>query len=319
MFHGWCQGLQDNGVEVVPFDLANRLVYYGNAAIFDDDLTRVVKKLTVPEAHTAVTDDLFGCLYQVDPDVVFVVHGANVDWSMLAEIRCPVVLILTECPYENENQLVMADAARPQLILVNDITDASVFKSVAPTFYVPHSYDPKVHYRGTPSTDCVFVGTGFPNRVDFMGRVDWSGIDLSLGGMWGEANGTNLARFVVHDNANECVDNKVTADLYRSARTSFNISRADVHGEHSTADGWAMGPREVELAACGTWFARQSRPEGDDLFPMLPVFEDPAELGDLIRWALAHPTEREAAVVAAHAAVADRTFARAAASALARI
>lgn len=32
-----------------------------------------------------------------------------------------------------------------------------------------------------------------------------------------------------------------------------------------------------KLAACGTFFARDPRPEGDELFPMLPTFTDPGE------------------------------------------
>ena len=320
VFHGWVQGLTECGVQVESFDLMNRLVYYGQAAIYDTELTTVEKRLTVAEAHQAVTEDLFGAVYKYQPDVVFIVHGANVDWAMVAEIRVPVVLILTECPYENENQLVMAAAAEPSLILVNDPTDASVFETVAPTFYLPHAYDPKVHYPGTPSRDCVFVGTGFDNRIDFMSRVDWSGIDLELGGMWAKAEGTILEPYIIHPgDLAGCVENTATADMYRNSRTSFNIYRADSHGDHSTADGWAMGPRETELAACGTWFARQSRPEGDELFPMLPVFEDPEELGDILRWALTHETERAAAAAQAHAAIVDRTFAGNAHRALARL
>ena len=69
-----------------------------------------------------------------------------------------------------------------------------------------------------------------------------------------------------------------------------------------------MGPREVELAACGTFFARESRAEGDGLFPMLPTFTEPTELADIIRWALTHPDERFAAAQQARAAIVDRTF-----------
>ena len=75
-----------------------------------------------------------------------------------------------------------------------------------------------------------------------------------------------------------------------------------------SADGIACGPREIELAATGTWFARQSRPESDELFPMLPVFSSPEELGDVLRWALANPDVRDEAGSAARSAILDRTF-----------
>ena len=69
-----------------------------------------------------------------------------------------------------------------------------------------------------------------------------------------------------------------------------------------------MGPREVEMAACGLWFARDPRPESDDLFPMLPAYTSPQEASEAIRWALAHEREREKAAAAARVAVSERTF-----------
>ena len=62
------------------------------------------------------------------------------------------------------------------------------------------------------------------------------------------------------------------------------------------------------MAACGLWFARDPRPESDELFPMLPSFTSPDEAGDQIRWALAHPAERDKAASLARQAIAGRTF-----------
>ena len=62
------------------------------------------------------------------------------------------------------------------------------------------------------------------------------------------------------------------------------------------------------MAASGLWFARDPRPESDELFPMLPSYSGPAEASELIRWALAHPDERAEAAARARAAVAGRTF-----------
>jgi len=117
----------------------------------------------------------------------------------------------------------------------------------------------------------------------------------------------------------DCLTNDETADVYRGAKAGFNVYRYEATGEYSKADGWAIGPREVEMPACGLWFARQSRPESDELFPMLPTFTEPGELGDLLRWAIAHPDERQEAAAKAAEAVADRTFANNAGRALARL
>ena len=128
-----------------------------------------------------------------------------------------------------------------------------------------------------------------------------------------------MADYVVHGDLAGCVDNSITAEMYRRAAAGFNVYRYTADGEHSKAEGWAAGPREVEMAACGLWFCRQPRPESDELFPMLPTFDGPGELGDLLRWALAHPDETQRAAQAASAAVADRTFTNHARRALAHL
>jgi spore maturation protein CgeB len=104
-----------------------------------------------------------------------------------------------------------------------------------------------------------------------------------------------------------CVDNDQTAGIYRQSRCGINFYRREAEDAHA-GEGWAVGPREVELAACGTWFTRDPRPESDELFPMLPAFTGPAEASEQIRWALAHPGAREKAAALAREAITDRTF-----------
>jgi hypothetical protein len=314
---GWINGLRQVGVQVGVFDLSQQLLWHALAEVDGETLTR-------EQAVKACTITMLGECYKIDPDVIFVVHGADLDWELLKGLRAKVVLILTECPYENEGQALMCATVEPDLILLNDPQNAGVFDTIAPSFYLPHAYDPAFHHPGdgTHEFDCCFVGSGFVNRQRFMESVDWTDIDMALGGLWVNIQPwSRLAPFLVHEDKMECVDNRMTATLYRKSRTGFNIYRDDAHGEHSTADGWAIGPRELELAACGTWQARQSgRGESDELFGgILPTFDTPEELGDVIRWALAHPVEREKAADAARAVIEDRTFANHAGRALARL
>jgi spore maturation protein CgeB len=105
----------------------------------------------------------------------------------------------------------------------------------------------------------------------------------------------------------ECMDNVTTANVYRSTKASLNLYRKE-HSDEGHAHGWAMGPREVELAACGTFFFREARGEGDDLFPSHPIVHSPEDFADQLRWWLNHDKQRNAAVQQALAAVADRTF-----------
>ena len=145
--------------------------------------------------------------------------------------------------------------------------------------------------------------------------MDLSGLDVLLGGGWpGLAQDSPLREHLLdpeqRDTAVEnmrCTDNDVTAEIYRSARCGINFYRRE--GEDSwDGGGWACGPREIEMAACGLPFARDGRGESDELFPMLPAFTSPAEASDQVRWLLADDARREKAAAAARAAVADRTF-----------
>lgn len=312
---GWVAGLRELGVQTAHFDTRSQLSYFLEAKVGEDQMGD-------EQARRAVTINLFGDLYDLDPDVVFIVTGRDVFWPMIARIRCPVVLILTEHPYEREAQAIAASDMDPDLILVNDPVGSDVYQQIAPTFYLPHAYRPDVHYPSTDAKDidAIYVATGFPNRVELLEKVDWSGIDMTLGGMWyGVDEHSPLHPFLRDGVALRSIPNTELADLYRRAVTGFNIYRDDSHGEHSNADGWAVGPREIEMSACGLWHARHARPEGDELFPMLPSFTEAAELGDLLRWALEHPDERQAAADAARAAITDRTFAANATKTLKRL
>jgi hypothetical protein len=207
--------------------------------------------------------------------------------------------------------------------LLNDPTNLDSWRALGPRAeYMPHAYRPSVHYPPPDGADrpwdFAFAGTGFPSRIRFFEQMDLAGLNVRLAGFWEQLDeGSPLRQYLAHAPA-ECIDNDETAGLYRQAKTGINLYRRESEAAHE-GEGWAMGPREVELAACGTWFARDSRPEGDQLFPMLPTFTDAAEAGELIRWAVSHEAEREKAAAAARQAVADRTFENNARSLLAMI
>jgi spore maturation protein CgeB len=98
-----------------------------------------------------------------------------------------------------------------------------------------------------------------------------------------------------------------TADIYRASKIGLNLYRRE---SELSWDGRAvaMGPREVEMAACGLPFLRDPRPEGDEVLKMLPVFRDPGEASDQLRWWLDHDTARERIAAQAREAITDRTF-----------
>jgi spore maturation protein CgeB len=304
---GWLKGLAAVGVDVREYNLHDRLNVFGSVHV------KTVEGEFVPafEPDAAVQLAAGGikqACYDWWPDLVVIISGFYTHRLLVEVMRDrghKVVTVFTESPYEDDRQLQQAEAF--DAVILNDPTNIERFQEATTALYLPHCYDPQIHHPGRSDhkSDVCFVGTGFPSRVDYLSRVNWDGIDLALAGNWAEAS-DDLLPYVVHD-LDDCLPNEQTADVYRGATASFNLYRTEAQ-RPELSEGWAMGPREVELAACGTWFARQSRPEGDDLFPMLPIFDSPEELEDQLRWALTHETERQEAASRARAAVVDRTF-----------
>jgi spore maturation protein CgeB len=310
--HGLVAGLRDLGVQVASFNLDDRLAFYTGAHLKRHG--RWVPAVDSESAIRLAAKGLSSALYEFWPDVVIIVSGFFVPPEMWAVLRARphhVVFWCTESPYEDDRQ---SSAARyADTVVLNDPLNVDWFRSeVNPrTFFLPHSYDPARHHPGTPDPslvcDFAFVGTGYPSRIDFLEQIDWTGLTVRLAGNWrGLDDGSPLLPFLEHA-PEVCVDNADAARLYRSAAVNANLYRKET-SEGGSADGWAIGPREAELAACGAFFLREPRPEGDALFPMLPTFSSVAEFDEQLRWWLAHPERRHDAAQAAHAAVADRTF-----------
>lgn len=304
------EALRQLGVHVLEFDLSTRLTFYDSALLERDG---EVRKALSPEAAIRVAvGGIYSALYQAHADVLLAVSGFFYDGLLLEKIRAhgtKVVLLHTESPYEDGRQLEIAQHA--DLNLINDPTNLEQFRAVAPTEYVPHSYRPHIHCPGPVdpklAADLAFVGTGYPSRIEFLEQMDLGGLDVLLAGNWqGLAEDSPLRRHVAHEPA-ECLDNIRAVDIYRSAACGLNLYRREAEAEHLAA-GWAMGPREVELAACGTFFLRDSRPEGDEVLSMLPTITDPGDASEKLRYWLARPAERQELAAKARVAVADRTF-----------
>lgn len=305
--NGWVKGLREHGCEVVDFNFDDQFEFFATA-VKKDNAGEFNLVFDVEQAAMLAGQGLEAACYEFWPDVVLVCSGFYIPpraYALMRERGHKVVIVHTESPYEDDKQTARARFA--DLNIVNDPTNLGRFP--AGTLYIPHAYDPEVHHPRDPEpelvSDFTFVGTGFPSRVEFFEAVDWTDIDVALAGNWQGCPDSSLVKYVAHD-LNECLPNEDAVRMYGSTKVSANLYRKE--GTH-VGDGWAMGPREVELAACGTFFLREPRPEGDELFPMLPTFEGPEDFERQLRWWLAHDDARQEAADAARAAVADRTFA----------
>jgi spore maturation protein CgeB len=326
VYTGWVEALRALGETVEVYNLDDRLKFFGAAYFEDGEPTadgrlRIKKALTREEAIGLAAENIWAVAYRWWPDVILGISAFFTPPFMLDVLRSrrhKVVLLHTESPYQDDEQL--ARSAHADLNLVNDPVSIAAYRELGPAEYMPHAYREAVHYPGPGrpelKSDLCFVGTGFPSRQRFLEAMDLGGLDVLLGGGWPGLPGDSplrahlldpdVAPDVTVENM-RCLDNDVTADVYRSARCGLNLYRREAE---DSWDGraWACGPREIEMAACGLPFARDPRGESDELFPMLPRFSDPGEASGQVRWLLANEARREKAAAAARAAIADRTF-----------
>lgn len=311
VYNGWREAFRTLGVEVASFNLDDRMAFYASAGRMSKG-GEFVEMLDEMGAIRLAAKGIEAACFEMWPDVLMVVSCFYIPLDLLDLVRArgiKVVLVHTEEPYEMDRELVRA--AHADLNLLNDPTHLDTFKAVGPSVYMPHAYRPTLHTPGpavaSMASDFCFVGTGFPSRVTFLEAVDWSGIDVALGGMWQTLTpGSCLHPFVGHA-LEACMDNRETVDAYRSAKVGANLYRRE--GERDgLSEGWSMGPREVEMSATGLFFLRESRGEGDTVLWMLPRFDGPAEFEDKLRWYLARPDARSALADKAREAVIDRTF-----------
>ncbi|GAC1373711.1 MAG: hypothetical protein NVSMB4_00550 [Acidimicrobiales bacterium] len=311
VYRGWHRALVGLGCQVVDFNLDERLNFYSLAGQIEHGEFKAF--LNQQQAVAMASRTILAACYEFQPDIVFAVSGFFTTthiWDLIRARGTKVVLLHTESPYEDDRQIVRA--AHVTLNLVNDPRNIERYRAVAPTEYAPHAYDPTVHFPAPPTSpdstaDFCFVGTGFPSRVTFFEACDFEGIDVAFAGNWMTSAADSPLRKYVSHRLDTCVDNDVAVDLYRGSKASVNLYRREAENPGLSA-GWAMGPREVELAATGTFFLRESRGEGDAVLAMLPTFNDPGQFTDLLRWYLAHDDYRIDLARQARAAVADRTF-----------
>lgn len=301
---GWTRAFAELGVDILDLDYSARIDFYAQHPNVD----------SLRDAATLASESLRATLFDTQPDWLFITSGFFISPPVFTHARrhgIKIALLATECPYEDDALLSKAKAAHVDWLGLNDPTNLDQFADLARVEYVPHAYDPTLHHPTQPApafvSDFCFVGTGYPSRVAFLEQINWSGIDVALAGNWRETTEHSpLRKHIAHD-LDDCVLNDDAVRYYTSTKASANLYRHEAQRPELSA-GWSMGPREVELAACGTFFLRDPRPESNEVLHMLPTFDGPHDFEDQLRWWLDHDDARTTAATQARAAVEDRTF-----------
>lgn len=324
VYEGWVEALKAAGVEVAGYNLNDRLIFYSMALLDtgekDEEGHQIVRQaMTQEQAWAAAIQGLSHACYTFWPDVILSISAFFLTAPVLQLLRQrkhKIVILHTESPYQDDEQLVRGSLA--DLNLLNDPTNLHRFRQDGPAEYMPHAYRPALHHpRHGPvdpakASDLCFVGTAFKSRIEFFEAMDLDGIDVLIGGNdWGSLDPeSKLARYVGSGVGNpDCVDNMQAVDLYQHAKAGLNFYRREAEVSW-TGDAWAMGPRELEMAATGLFFLRDPRGESDEVFGgILPSFDGPGDASEKLRWWLAHDAEREEAAAKARQAASGRTFA----------
>lgn len=315
--NGWVEAFRELGLTVVDFNYGDRLLWYEQVSLpVDGSRDAYDHALTLDEAQQLASKGIEAAMFEVWPDIVWFTAGGHIPkeiFHLARERHFTVVIHHTESPYEDDRQAVLAAEGCADLHLINDPTNLDAWREWAPnTWYVPHAYRPSLHHPYPPppqKQDVVWVGSMWAERFMWWERFVKSAPDLSvrLAGNFTNAREHHpLLDLVVHDH-DDCCDNDRAARLYSTAKVGLNIYRKSAERQE-LAYGWAMGPRELEMAACRLFFATEPRGENAEVLPMLPTFTTPEEAAEQARWWASHDKERDETAAAAQAAVAGRTF-----------
>jgi spore maturation protein CgeB len=322
VYIGWVEAFSDLGVKCGQYNLEDRIAFHDSAYAYTgvhDEQGHAQFRKAIPSKDDVIrlsANGIFSTCFQWWPDLVIVVSAFFVPSEYVDTIRSRgirTVGLFTESPYEEERQL--EKAAHYDLVMLNDPARLAEYDAAGiRAIWMPHAYRPRFHYPGPGQddlqTDFAFIGTMYPGRVRFFERMmragGFEGLDITLGGNVASVDPSHaLFRYISHD-ANECVDNELATMVYRSAKVGLNIYRDEV--TDSFHGGYAAGPREIEMAACGLFFLREPRPESDETFPMLPTYSSPEEAAEQLQWWVTHDGERRELAMKARAAIRPRTF-----------
>lgn len=322
VWRGLFDAFEDAGAEVVQYALDGRIVHTaGWMCWVHRNKVRDGYKGDPPTQGDYI---YLACVGMIERalwhrvDWVFIISGTFVHPRVLTLLKragLKVAVLHTESPYADRHEIMVSEIV--DAVFTNERTSVKTFAPICPLVsYYQHAYSPKRHYPGefdetVAAHDAVFVGTGFWERCQLFGAANWDGIDFGLYGTWNLLGSRNRLRKCLY-HKDSIIANTATSQLYRNAKIGINHHRTSIgYGrdvEHITY-AESMGPRCYELAATGTFFISDRRAEVAEVFgDLVPTFEGPRELEDLIRYWLDHETERRQIEAALPEAVKEHTF-----------
>lgn len=319
---GLSYGLRANGVDVVPYRLDERIGY---ARRFLTNRWRKVKEANPEVVKPTHADILYqasiGLLEKAlrhDVDAVLVVSAMFLHPDVLILLKRankPTHVLFTESPYDLDKELKVG--ALVDGLWTNERSVVPAFRAVNQrSGYLAHAWHPGLHQHRlqdgdaeVSAHDVVFVGTAFPERIEWLASIDWTGIDLGLYGSWASLGSRNKLRQYVREGV---VSNAKASALYRRAKIGLNLYRSSMGwGKKAprVSHAESMNPRGYELAACGAFHLSERRSEVTEIFgDLVPTFSTSTEAAALIRFWLADAAGRERVAAQLPACVAESSW-----------
>ena len=311
VYDGLCAGLRANDVTVIPFQWDKPLQTLG--ALVSGAIAAGVVKTEKAETVRQFTSwlaaaDVISVAVDEAVDAVIVVNGVLFPMDrafVLQKLGIPVACIGTEAPYFLEAEQDFSAAYSHWF--TNERKCVGMFQ--APSFYLPHAYNPETHRPGSAdpdkACDVTFIGGGYPERKRLIDGVDWRGIHKEvLGTLWhldldAERGSTDTGRSVRYSDG--AIPNTETSAWHRSARIALNMNRRMTHvetgGVIQPGSAQSLGPRAYEIPAVGGFMlSDDERPELREVYgESAATFKawDSADLERQIRYWLGHADARE--------------------------
>jgi hypothetical protein len=234
VFDGLSHGLKQHGVTVVPYRLDDRIGYAVKWLHIMRRQKNKERKAQGLQPYPKPTQA--DVLYHAGVGAIEMAHRHKVDAVLVVSAMFlhpdvvillkstgkKVVVLFTETPYDIDQELKMA--ALVDGCWTHERSCLPDFKAVNKNSgYLPHGWHPERHFRGAvpddvPSHDVVFVGSGFPERIEWFNAIDWTGIDLGLYGSWEGLGLKPELAACIHSTE---IGNDHAVKLYRRAKISF--------------------------------------------------------------------------------------------------
>jgi len=301
---GWQGALRRAGFEVPHLNHHHNIAFYRFACLTWEKNNPDFKHKFEDILWLTANDVIAKAVELMPLDLVIIVTGLLIHpkaYEGLRKIGLPIALILTESPYSDYTQGELAKMV--DITFTNDKASVEYLSQFCPTYYLPHSWDPERHYPREVGEeyhhDVFFLGTLYDVREKLFKGVDWTGIDAHI-------EGTKLKELPDRMQIEGAMKNDEVLKHYAGSKIVLNPHK----DKALTVQPYSLGPRTFEAAACGAFqIISNNRAETKEVFgDILPVFDGPAELQELIHYFLEHDDERKERARLARACIAEFTF-----------